>query len=74
MGQWAKARGVGPGVFGDLSRNAGQGIASRLPGWLRRNLSHENFSLVLAAALVLDQRLALYIKFDAGPEGGEPKD
>lgn len=26
------------------------------------------------ALYLLDQRLALYIKFDAGPEGGEPKD
>ncbi|MBI3322274.1 MAG: NTP transferase domain-containing protein [Candidatus Omnitrophica bacterium] len=55
----AKACGVGPGVFGDLSRNAGEGFSTRLPGWLRRNLSHENFSLVLAAALALDQRQPL---------------
>lgn len=64
---WAKGRGLGPGVFGDPSRDAGQGPrsspgagpASRLPGWLRRNLSHENFSLVLVAALLLGQPLPL---------------
>lgn len=62
----AKARGFGPGVFGDLSRNAGQGFSTRLPSWLRRNLSHENFSLLLAAALVLEQRLALLAAMAVG--------
>lgn len=62
----AKALGFGPGVFGDLSRAGGRGFAARLPGWLRRNLSHENFSLVLAAALLLDQPLALLAAMAVG--------
>ncbi len=50
---WAKARGFGPTIFGDPSRGVGTGGA----GWLKNNLTHENFSLLVVAVLLLGAKL-----------------
>lgn len=54
---FAKAKGFGPAVFGDPSRGEGAASDSRWGRWMKVNLTQENFSLLVAAALILDLRL-----------------
>lgn len=59
MSWWAKLRGFGTAVYGDPSRDRLQG------GW-RVNLTHENFSLLVATILLLDWRLPFLMALAAG--------
>lgn len=54
---WAKARGFGPGIVGDPARGGQSASRSNLVRWIQANLTHENFSLVVLAALILDLKL-----------------
>lgn len=53
---WAKVKGFGPGVYGDPSRGRNDLSGSKLEQFLRANLTNENFSLLVVAALLLDLR------------------
>lgn len=53
---WAKARGFGPAIFGDPSRGVRVAADSRVARWIRANLTHENFSLLVVLILLLDWR------------------
>lgn len=53
---WAKLKGFGPAVFGDPARGKAVISDSGLQRFLRANLTHENFSLLVAAVLILDWR------------------
>lgn len=65
---WAKQRGFGPAIYGDPSR--GQVVAgdSGLRRRLRANLTHENFSLLIATVLLVDLRLAFLLAMAVGSQ------
>lgn len=63
---WAKARGFGPGVFGDPARGRSVLGDSRLVRWVRANLTNENFSLVVVAALAFNLQASFLILMAAG--------
>ncbi len=56
----AKIRGFGPSVSGDPSRNKTPS-GSVFSGWVRANATHENFSLVVVAVLLLDLRFLFLV-------------
>lgn len=60
----AKAFGFGPAVPGDLARGPRHRAATP---WLAANLTHDNFSLVVLAAMLLDARLPLLGLLAVGP-------
>ena len=62
---WAKRRGFGPAIPGDPSR-AGAGAKPGLARWLRVNWTNENFSWVVALALLLGWRLPLLAAMAVG--------
>ncbi|MBI3616244.1 MAG: NTP transferase domain-containing protein [Candidatus Omnitrophica bacterium] len=63
---WAKVLGFGPGVLGDSARGRGVSSDSRIKGWIRANWTNENFSLVVAAALILNGKLFFLCLLAAG--------
>ncbi|MBI3333375.1 MAG: NTP transferase domain-containing protein [Candidatus Omnitrophica bacterium] len=65
---WAKARGFGPGIFGDPSRGQAAASDSGPARWIRANLTHENFSLLAAAMLILDWRAPFLIAMAIGTQ------
>lgn len=66
---WAKAYGFGPGVVGDSFRGRPSPSTRDLTKWIQVNLTHENFSLLVAAALVLDARLFFLMAIAVGSQG-----
>lgn len=63
---WGKLRGFGPAVCGDPSR---WGV--KIPGleglpWVRANLTHENFSLLIALVVLLDGRMPFLVAAAVG--------
>ena len=63
---WARIKGFGPAIFGDPSRNWPVSSDSGLMRWIRTNLTHENFSLLVVVALMLNWRLPLLILMASG--------
>ena len=59
---WAKARGFGPGIYGDPSRPEGSS------GWIRKNVTNENFSLLVGLVLLLDRRAPFLIATAVGSQ------
>jgi phosphatidylglycerophosphate synthase len=53
---WAKVKGFGPAVFGDPSRGGGVPGPAGLGRFIQINLTHENFSLMVAAVLLFNGR------------------
>ena len=54
---WAKARGFGPAIFSDVSRNLQAPSSNRLLRWLRANASQDNFGSLVMTVLILDLSL-----------------
>ena len=65
---WAKARGFGPGIYGDPSRNKEGSSRWSIIRWIQKNSTNENFSLLVGIALLLDWRLPFLIAMAVGSQ------
>lgn len=65
---WGKVRGFGPAVYGDPARGTSVSSDSRFKRWIRANWTNENFSLLVAAVLLLDRRLPFLLLLALGSQ------
>ena len=65
---WAKWRGFGPSIYGDPTRFYASDSGSTVVRWMKREMTHENFSLLVAAVLAFQVKLPFLIVVGTGAQ------